>query len=80
MPETFLILLTGGVMLAAAISDPHQVTLHWLRLCGIIALSLAFFRDMLRRAEGQGSPEVDEFIALRDETLRGFRLRSRKTV
>jgi hypothetical protein len=38
MPETFLILLAGGVMLAAAVSDPEQVTLHWLRLAGIIAL------------------------------------------
>ena len=41
MPETFLILLAGGIMLAATISDPQQVTLLWLRLCGIIALSLA---------------------------------------
>ncbi len=38
MPETFLILLAGGIMLAAAISDPNQVTLLWLRLCGILAL------------------------------------------
>jgi hypothetical protein len=47
MPETFLILLAGGVMLAAALSDPRQVTLNWLRLAGIIALSVgglaAFF-------------------------------------
>ena len=47
MPETFLILLAGGVMLAAAVSDPRQVTLNWLRLGGIIALSVgglaAFF-------------------------------------
>ena len=47
MPETFLILLAGGVMLAAAASDPRQVTLNWLRLAGIIALSVgglaAFF-------------------------------------
>lgn len=41
MPETFLILLAGGVMLAVAISDPKQVTLQWLRLGGIIALSMA---------------------------------------
>lgn len=40
MPETFLILLAGGVMLAAAVSDPAAVTLHWLRLAGIIALSV----------------------------------------
>src|SRR4051812_13556374 len=41
MPETFLILLAGGIMLAAAISDPQQVTLLWLRLCGILALAMA---------------------------------------
>ena len=40
MPETFFILLAGGVMLAAAVSDPKQVTLHWLRLAGIIALTM----------------------------------------
>ena len=39
--ETFLILLAGGIMLAAAVSDPRQVTLNWLRLCGIIALAIA---------------------------------------
>ena len=46
MPETFLILLAGGVMLAAAVSDPREVTLNWLRLAGIIALcvgALALF-------------------------------------
>jgi hypothetical protein len=41
MTETFLILLAGGVMLAATISSPKQVTLQWLRLAGIIALALA---------------------------------------
>jgi hypothetical protein len=41
MPETFLILLSGGIMLAAAISDPRQVILRWLRLAGILALSMA---------------------------------------
>ncbi len=40
MPETFFILLAGGVMLAAAISDPKEVTLHWLRLAGILALTM----------------------------------------
>src|SRR5438034_6913545 len=53
MPETFLILLSGGIMLAAAISDPNQITLNWLRLCGILALTMAglsmFF--LLRRSE-----------------------------
>jgi hypothetical protein len=53
MPESFLILLAGGIMLAAAISDPQQVTLNWLRLCGILALAMAglsmFF--LYRRSE-----------------------------
>ena len=39
MPETFLILLAGGVMLASAVPRPADVTLHWLRLAGILALS-----------------------------------------
>jgi hypothetical protein len=38
MPETFLILLSGGIMLSAAISDPREVILRWLRLAGILAL------------------------------------------
>src|SRR5215212_7976393 len=41
MAETFLILLAGGIMLAAAVSDPWQVTLNWLRLAGILALAMA---------------------------------------
>lgn len=56
MPETFLILLAGGVMLAAALSDPREVTLHWLRLAGMIALSvgaLAMFFKVQR-----GAPET----------------------
>jgi hypothetical protein len=41
MPEAFLILLAGGVLLAAAVSNPRLVTVHWLRLCGILALAFA---------------------------------------
>ena len=56
MPETFLILLAGGIMFAAGISDPKQVTLQWLRLCGILALAMAglamFF--MSRQPQGVG--------------------------
>jgi hypothetical protein len=51
MPETFLTLLAGGVMLSAVISDPRAVILRWLRLAGIIALSmtaLAIFFAMRR--------------------------------
>jgi len=40
MSETFLILLAGGVMLAAAVPDPADVTLQWLRLAGIVALCM----------------------------------------
>lgn len=46
MPETFLILLAGGIMLAAGICDPKAVTLNYLRLAGILALcaaGLSFF-------------------------------------
>jgi hypothetical protein len=59
MPETFLILLAGGVMLAAAISDPGEVTLNWLRLAGIIALcvgALAVFFHVQREAAVGLSP------------------------
>ena len=58
MTETFLVLLAGGVMLAAFISDPREVTVNWLRLAGIIALAMAalsayFFsrRDTTRQSE-----------------------------
>jgi hypothetical protein len=47
MPETFLLLLCGGVMLASAVPAPKSVTLQWLRLSGIIAMTMlglsAFF-------------------------------------
>ena len=58
MTESFLILLAGGVMLAAVISDPRDVTVNWLRLAGIIALAMAalsaFFysrREVMRQSE-----------------------------
>src|SRR5215211_828227 len=41
MTEAFLVLLAGGVMLAAFISDPREVTVNWLRLAGVIALAMA---------------------------------------
>ena len=57
MPETFFILLAGGIMLAAGVSDPRQVTLQWLRLCGILALAMAgvsmFF--LFRRTDAAGA-------------------------
>jgi hypothetical protein len=53
MTESFLVLLAGGVLLAAAICDPKEVTINWLQLAGIIALAMAalsvFF--VIRREE-----------------------------
>src|SRR5438105_4349433 len=58
MTETFLVLLAAGVMLAAFIADPREVTVNWLRLAGIIALALtalaAYFfsrREMTHQRE-----------------------------
>src|SRR5262245_29069518 len=63
MPETFLILLAGGIMLAAAVSDPQQVTLLWLRLCGIIALAMAGLSAYFFRAREGPVPQAT-WIAL----------------
>jgi hypothetical protein len=41
MPEAFLILLAGGVLLAAAVPNPRHVSVHWLRLAGILSLAFA---------------------------------------
>src|SRR5918999_5798489 len=40
MAETFLILFAGGILLAAAVPRPADVTLNWLRLAGIVALCM----------------------------------------
>jgi hypothetical protein len=70
--ETFLILLSGGVMLAAAVSDPRQVTLRWLRLAGMLALTMCglagAFYVLAGRDAGAMSPllrrvQVGLFIA-----------------
>jgi hypothetical protein len=63
MPETFLILLAGGIILAAAISDPDQVTLLWLRLAGIIALSMLGLSVFFAYSRGATSPRVDILYA-----------------
>ena len=58
MPETFLILLSGGVLLAAAVEHPRHVTLHWLRLAGILALAfagLAIFFVLRREPSGDAT-------------------------
>jgi RsiW-degrading membrane proteinase PrsW (M82 family) len=53
MSESFLVLLAAGVMLAVLIPDAKDVTVDWMRLGGIIALTMAalsiFFYT--RRAE-----------------------------
>src|SRR5687767_2860082 len=58
MPESFLILLAGGVLLAAAVPNPRHVTVHWLRLAGILALAfagVAVFFVMRREPSGDAS-------------------------
>lgn len=40
MTESFLLLFAAGIMFAAAVPNPKEVTLNWLRLAGIIALAL----------------------------------------
>jgi len=56
MPQTFLILLGGGIMLAAAVCEPQQVTLNWLRLCGILALVMsAVSMFFLARSDRSGA-------------------------
>jgi hypothetical protein len=40
MVAVLLLLFAGGIGLTQAVSDPQQVTLRWLRLGGIVALSL----------------------------------------
>jgi len=59
-----LILLAGGIMFAAAISDPRQVTLLWLRLCGIIALSMLALSVFFAMNRGATSTRVDVLYAL----------------
>lgn len=40
MITAMLLLIVAGIGLTQAVSDPHQVTLRWLRLGGLIALAL----------------------------------------
>ena len=77
MTETFLILLAGGVMLAAAVSRPKElrrqgpddldgVTLQWLRLAGIIALALgalAMFFFLRREMPAEATASLDDVVA-----------------
>src|SRR5687768_304858 len=48
-------------MLAAAVSDPNQVTLNWLRLCGILALAMAGL-GMFFMARREGGADVRMWI------------------
>jgi len=61
MLETFLILLAGGTMLAAAIPDPKTVTLHWLRLAGILALTFAGLAALWYFTHGMPTPSLRHF-------------------
>ena len=59
MPETFFILLAGGIMLAAAVSNSNDVTLPWLRLAGMIAwcmVALSMFFYFTRDVASTYSP------------------------
>ncbi len=40
MIEAMLLMLVGGITLSQAVSNPRQVTLRWLRLGGILAVTL----------------------------------------
>jgi hypothetical protein len=62
MPETFLILLGGGVLLAAAVPDPREVPPRWLQLAGTIAYAAVgsgvFFALVIRDVPRAGSAVV----------------------
>jgi hypothetical protein len=62
MPETFLVLLAAGVMFAAAVPRPNDVTLRWLRLAGIIALVMAGLSVYLWLRRDGGHSTVDAWL------------------
>jgi hypothetical protein len=64
MPETFLILLAGGIMLAAGVCDPKQVTLNYLRLAGILALVMFALGTWLAFQPPHERPPIAVFILL----------------
>jgi hypothetical protein len=64
MPETFLILFAGGIMLAAGICDPKQVTLNYLRLAGILALVMFALGTWLAFQPPRERPPIAVFIVL----------------
>jgi hypothetical protein len=72
MAETFLILFAGGVMLAAAVSDPHAVTLHWLRLAGIIALALGGVAMVFHLGMREGAQVPAFYMRIQWGLLTGF--------
>ncbi len=51
-------LLVGGITLSQAVSDPRAVTLRWLRLGGLIALTLVGVALALRPGVGTGGAGV----------------------
>src|SRR5262245_58689004 len=52
MIAVILFMFVAGICLSQAASDPNQVTLRWLRLGGIIALSLAAITGVFRAVGG----------------------------
>jgi len=68
MIAVILLMFVAGIGLSQAVSDPQQVTLRWLRLGGIIALSLGAVAGVFRGIGG--GAEVDgKMIALFGVTL-----------
>jgi hypothetical protein len=64
MPETFLILFAGGIMLGAGICDPKQVTLHYLRLAGILALVMFGLATCFAFQPPRERPPIAMFVML----------------
>lgn len=60
MPETFLILVAGGVLLGAGICGPERVSPGWLRAVGGLAVSLCVLTVLLRLERDAAAP-VPEF-------------------
>jgi len=55
MIAVMLLMLAGGIGLALGVSDPREVSLRWLRLGGLIAVSLLAVALVIMRIEG-GEP------------------------
>lgn len=64
MIAAILLLLAGGVGLALAISDPREVTLRWLRLGGILALTLTAVAGAIHLMARASQPKWPALLGL----------------